>query len=97
MPYWNGEPCEAFPVWVTIADDERFSRYWPRMLGLVGQRWKAVEVHYNDDIFYLDDNDGEGWFKVTQGRGSPSYHHRNLSAEPGTMVPRDVQREELGQ
>lgn len=50
---------------------------------LQGQRINAVEVvldnvNHGGGITYLDDRDGSGWHKVTEGRGSPRVGHRNV-------------------
>ncbi|MCP3817814.1 hypothetical protein NLX86_06590 [Streptomyces sp. A3M-1-3] len=82
---WNGEPCTAMRVTVTIADSGQFPAYWARHL--VGTRRKAVRVHYGRDVFHLDDHDGSGWDKVTHG-GSPRWAHRSLDIQPGTEEPR---------
>jgi len=52
-PRWNGEPCEARRVRVVVADNARFPLYWARHL--VGTERAAVEVTYNGQTFYLDD------------------------------------------
>lgn len=97
--YWNGEPCPARVVRVSLPD---------------GTEVEAVEVIYDGDPMYLDNEafvlrgphivrdergipkvdsrgtlqfDGEdvfehtagsAWRKVTTGRGSPQWGHRNL-------------------
>ena len=33
------------------------------------------------ETFYLDDEDGAGWDKVTVGRGSPRWPHSSLDVE----------------
>lgn len=76
--YWNGERCEARKVLVTVADSPEFPQYWAREF--VGQKRKAVEVTYGGETFYLDDENGDGWGKVTIGRGSPWCGHKSLSA-----------------
>lgn len=90
--YWNGETTPARRVRVTIADHS-YPAYWAREL--VGQERDAVEVTYNGEVFYLDDEahehgttDGAGWRKVTTGHGSPRYGHRELEVEPGSVVDR---------
>lgn len=50
---------------------------------LQGQRIEAVEVvldgvNYGGGICYLDDRDGSGWAKVTEGRGSSRWGHRDV-------------------
>ena len=82
---WNGEPCTAMRVTVTVADDEFFPEYWAR--DLVGTRRDAVLVEYGGRTFCLDDHDGSGWNKVTHG-GSPRLGHRGLAVEPGSVQPR---------
>lgn len=99
--YWNGEPAEARKVTVTVADAPDFPAYWARPY--VGMQRHAVEVHYGDDVFYLDDDPdqddeqasleatghGPGWLKVTDGHGGPRWRHRNLTPEPGSVVERE--------
>jgi len=53
---------------------------------LQGQRVEAVEVvldgvNYGGGIVYLDNRDGSGWRKVTEGRGSPRYADRSFPLE----------------
>lgn len=76
--HWNAMPCQARRVHVIVADTDQFPRYWARHL--VGHERAAVRVSYNGDRFYLDDEDGSGWTKVTHG-GGPGYHHRELFIE----------------
>jgi hypothetical protein len=77
--YWNGEECEAEKVKVIVADTGRFPKYWARPF--VGQWRRAVRVTYNDVIFYLDNEDGKAWWKVTTGRGRQEIGHRHLEVE----------------
>lgn len=84
---WNGEPCAALRVTATVADSGIFPQYWAREF--VGTRRKAVRVEYGGNTFYLDDEDGSGWNKVTHG-GSPNWGHRDLIVDPGSVEPRAV-------
>lgn len=77
--YWNGEPAKANKVRVIVADNPHAPLYWAR--DLVGQEREAVKVVYNGAAFYLDNETGEGWAKVTLYRGSPRVPHRNLNVE----------------
>lgn len=82
--YWNGLPTTIRRVVGTVpahdpATDPPVAWWRP----LVGQRIDAVEVHLDGvnqggGICYLDDRDGSGWRKVTEGRGSPRWAHREL-------------------
>ncbi|WP_406168929.1 hypothetical protein [Streptomyces sp. NBC_00996] len=82
---WNGEPCAARQITATVADNTAFPMYWARPF--VGMRRKAVEVEYGGETFYLDDEAGEGWHKVTHG-GSPWLTHSSLTIEPDSVEPR---------
>lgn len=86
--YWNGEPCEARRVSVVVADSGQFPLYWAREF--VGQRRDAVEVVYGEQTFYLDDGAGDGWWKVTDGHGSPRWSHGSLEIEAGSVQPREA-------
>lgn len=82
--FWNGERAAARRVRVIVADDPQFPAYWARPL--VGTERDAVEVIYAGHVFYLDNDSGEGWAKVTDGRGSPRYGHQDLAIQ--RVVPR---------
>jgi len=75
---WNGENCFAMRVICTVTDTLEFPQYWAR--GLVGQRRKVVLVKYGKYVSLLDDEDGQGWYKVTHG-GSPLVGSKDLSGE----------------
>lgn len=82
--YWNGERCRASKVIVTVANKGRFKYPW--FEHLVGCVVDAVEVVYGGSCFYLYDSDGSGWRKVTVGRGSPNYPHRELEIDESTGI-----------
>ncbi|MER7815635.1 hypothetical protein [Streptomyces sp. NPDC096153] len=82
---WNGEPCTATRVTVVVADSGAFPSYWAREHA--GTRRNAVQVDYGGDTFYLDDEDGSGWHKVTHG-GGPRHGHMGLEVEPGSVQAR---------
>ncbi|MGW3410280.1 hypothetical protein [Streptomyces sp. NPDC000888] len=83
---WNGEPCTAGRVTAVVADNGAFPEYWAR--DLVGTRRNAVQVRYGGEVFYLDDEDGSGWDKVTHG-GGPGRAHRSLTVDPLTIELRE--------
>lgn len=90
--FWNGLPTEAVRGSAVVADSGAFPQYWARPL--VGQRipvvWVSLDgVNYGGGESYLDDRDGSGWRKVTEGRGSPRYGHADLDIEPGSFRPLD--------
>lgn len=73
--FWNGEPTPARKVRVRVVEPE-IPTWW--FAGLGGTERDAVEVTYDDQTFLLDDEDGSGWAKVTEGHGGPNSPHRSL-------------------
>lgn len=74
--YWNGEPCRARRVVVRVGAAPVPS-WW--CAALIGEERQAVEVRYGPaGPFFLDDEDGSGWWKVTAGHGSPRWSSRSL-------------------
>ncbi len=73
--YWNGEPAIAqqVRVKVAVADDPH---WW--CAPFAGTVRDAVRVEYGHQVFFIDDEDGSGWAKVTTGHGSPRIGHRSL-------------------
>lgn len=75
---WNYEPCTALRCIVIVGDTGRFPSYWARQY--VGNERFAVEIKYNGSTFYIDDEDGSGWDKVTNG-GGPDMPHKSLDVD----------------
>ncbi len=74
---WNGEPARAVKIAVMVARAPEFPHYWADQY--VDTIRQAVRVDYGSQHFYLDNEDGTGWRKVTDGRGMPNWPHRNLA------------------
>jgi hypothetical protein len=85
--YWNGEPADCRKVTLVVAEPVEMPEHWLHGTGLIGKRVKAVEVPYWQGTMYLYDEDGSGWFKVTEGFGGPYWAHRNLDPVDGTVQP----------
>lgn len=77
--FWNGEPCEAQRLCVIVGDTGRFAEPWFK--DYVGCERPAVEVTYDGHTFYIDNEYGAGWLKVTTGKGSPLKAHRSLDVD----------------
>lgn len=77
--YWNGEPCEARKVRVVVGNEGRFISPW--FAEYIGAERDAVEVTYAGRTFYIDNEDGSGWHKVTEGRGGPHLGHGSLDVD----------------
>jgi hypothetical protein len=76
--YWNCVPAPARKVRVIVGKSD-LPTWW--CADLEGQEREAVEVHGDGEVFYLDNEDGSGWGKVTRGFGSPAYGHAELPVE----------------
>ncbi len=84
---WNYEPCKAERVIVRIPEAVK-ETYW--YAGLAGQERHAVRVLYQPDMTYLLDNeDGQGWHKVTAG-GGPEWGHSQLPDSSEILRPDDA-------
>jgi hypothetical protein len=74
--YWNGLPMPAERVRVVV-DTAPVHTWW--CAALAGTERAAVRVgEPGGEVTYLDDEDGSGWWKVTEGRGSSRVPHRSL-------------------
>lgn len=83
--FWNGEKATCRPVHVRVlAGGHPNPWYAPH----VGEVLSAVEVRrlvrhelyggQSVHTFYIDNDGGQGWQKVTSGHGSPAYGHRSF-------------------
>lgn len=73
--YWNGQRADACIVRVIVGKAPK-PTWW--CADLEGTEREAVEVTYAGQVFYLDNEDGSGWRKVTIYRGSPQAYHAGL-------------------
>jgi hypothetical protein len=86
--FWNYEPAPARVVRVIVGKSKQ-PTWW--CASLEGTEREAVEVTYHGSVFYLDNEGGEishmggaswpageGWAKVTKGRGGPDWPHSEL-------------------
>ena len=73
--YWNGQSTPARKVRVRVGESPK-PTWW--CANLEGQVRDAVEIEYGGRTFYLDNVDGAGWYKVTEGHGSPNVASRIL-------------------
>lgn len=86
--YWNGLPTQVRRVVVEVGTFERpdsvAPEHWkPWCAGLEGTHraavWVSLEgVNYGGGSCFLDDENGSGWAKVTEGHGGPAWPHRDL-------------------
>lgn len=86
--YWNGLPTIVRRVVVEVGtfdrpDDVAPEHWRPWCAGLEGTTRNAVlvvldGVNYGGGVTYLDNEDGSGYAKVTEGHGGPAWPHRDL-------------------
>lgn len=75
--FWQGEHVDARRVLVEVGDSGRFKAYWAK--DIVGTERAAVEVTpVGGKPFYLDDDNGAAWHKITVEHGSSLVGHRHL-------------------
>jgi hypothetical protein len=73
--YWNGEPTPCRIVQVVVGQSPVSTWWCAKLEGTVRE---AVEVDYHGRKFYLDNERGAGWGKVTAGLGSPQFGHSEI-------------------
>ena len=84
VPCWDGNPIQCRVVSITVRDSPEAKFYWARPY--VGRQRQALEVTADGKyFFYLDNADGLGIYKVTNGGGF-RLGHRSLYPEPYTNI-----------
>ena len=73
--YWNGEVTACRQVRVRVGHSPQ-PTWW--CAGMEGTIRRAIEVQYRGNTFYLDNENGSGWEKVTSGKGGPRTAHLQL-------------------
>jgi hypothetical protein len=73
---WNGESCEARRVLIRVGDCP-FPQGWYKEL--VGTEMRAVEITYGGEVFFIADENGNGWHKVTVEGGGPHWSHKSVT------------------
>lgn len=76
--FWNGQAAPAEKVWALVGSAPQPS-WW--CAGMEGRIRPAVVVKYAGQTHVLDDADGSGWFKVTDGFGSSQHKSLSLPAD----------------
>ena len=93
--YWNGLPTPATRGTAIVADAPDVPAHWAKSEGIVGDRIAVVcvvldGVNYGNGVTYLDNRMGEGWRKVTEGRGSPRYGHKDVRVVSDSFIEERV-------
>ena len=84
---WNGQPTKCERVIVRVGEVIN-PNWW--CASLAGQERRAVAVHYfPEGPMFLDNDDGQGWHKVTAG-GGPEWGHKTLPDKSEVLRPDDA-------
>lgn len=72
--FWEGEPTAKF-VGVTyeVSEPEK-PTWWTK--SHVGKRRQGIQITYEGSTWIIDNEHGDGYFKVTEGMGSPWCSHK---------------------
>ena len=90
LGFWNGLETNIKIGTGVVAPAPEFPAYWAEKEGIVGERidvvWvNLIGVNSGGGSMFLDNRDGSGLRKVTEGMGSPMYGHKNLNIVEGTF------------
>jgi hypothetical protein len=74
--FWNGLPAEITPVTYEIGPHTIDAALWWSKR-LEGKRRQGLKVEQDGNIFFIDNEYGDGYYKVTTGKGMPEYGHKS--------------------
>lgn len=75
--FWNGEPATFNVVLYQVLPAEKETWWQNRHLG---QQRQAVQITYGGQTWIIDNEHGDGYYKVTTGMGSPGCGHKSIDA-----------------
>lgn len=74
--YWNGEPAQ-FKVVLYQVLKPKVATWWTN--SHVGEIRQAIQITYGNQTWIIDNQHGDGYYKVTTGQGSPTCSHKSIS------------------
>jgi Fe-S cluster assembly scaffold protein SufB len=75
--YWNGQPTAQFEgVTYEVTHIERTPLHWQN--SLVGTRRQGLRIEYEGHTWYIDNENGEGFYKLTEGKGMWTSGHKSV-------------------
>jgi len=74
--YWNGEEAEIKGVTYEVTEAEG-KMWWQNQF--IGQRRQGIEITYQKKKWIIDNEYGDGFYKVIYGMGSPRVGHKSIS------------------
>lgn len=76
--YWNGLPAEITPVTYEIGPHNIDAALWWSKR-LEGKRRQGLRITQDGTSFIIDNEYGDGHYKVTIGKGSPTHGHKSVN------------------
>ncbi len=74
--YWNGEYTAVITCVLYEVTRSSNPNHWQNMF--VGNIRQAVKINYSGQTWYIDNEHGDGYYKVTKGQGSPWCGHKSV-------------------
>lgn len=75
--FWNGYPAICSVINVLIHSVKEPKAHWQNPFA--GELRQVLVIEQNGYTFMIDNAAGDGWRKVTEGMGSPTYGSRHLA------------------
>lgn len=74
--YWNGEHATFKGITYEVIESKTGKLHWQNQF--IGKRRQGIEISYKNRKFIIDNENGDGYFKVTRGLGSPRCGHKSI-------------------
>lgn len=75
--YWNGESTAVFSAIEYQPLQVENINHWQNRY--VGKTRQAIKITYEGETWLIDNEHGDGYYKVTKGMGSPGCGHKSIS------------------
>lgn len=77
LGYWNGQPTAQFEgITYEVTHVEKTPLHWQN--SVVGTRRQGIQIHYEDHKWVIDNEHGEGYYKLTEGKGMWTSGHKTV-------------------
>jgi hypothetical protein len=97
--FWNGEPTATFVGVKYRVEKAEIETWWQnRVVGTIRQ---GLLITYGGETWLIDNEHGDGYYKVTTGMGSPRCGHKSLGnytllmGIPDDEINTDYEKEEI--
>jgi hypothetical protein len=85
--YWNGEPATFIGVTYEVTKSEG-ELHWQNLH--VGSRRQGIQITYQGETWIIDNENGDGYYKVTKGYGSPRCGHKSIFNSINIVIIEDL-------